>query len=199
MNDYLERQVEQFEALGKLAAATDDPLHRGILLNYRRHLGLEYGERDDEIVLPDMTVDHPLYRVQDNIMEGFGQRLGTGEIIEHDGTEAVLGFYRSMNDFTVALSMNEQIAVADWGFASFEDIVMFISGDKLAERGLAGEDTAAHYIAEGPVAMRWRYDGNARLIGEDIWQREVFQIRRADPSEVVTLAERTAVASRYVL
>jgi hypothetical protein len=50
-------------AADETLAVTENPRHRQILENYRRHAILETTGRWQEIFTPEMTVEHPVYRV----------------------------------------------------------------------------------------------------------------------------------------
>jgi hypothetical protein len=71
------RQVEAF------LHATEKPLHRAILKNYLRHLLLEVAGYWDQIIVPELTIDEPMYRVGDR-----------REMRVLSGKNAVEGFYR---------------------------------------------------------------------------------------------------------
>src|ERR1700679_4274353 len=53
---------DQNVAVEKVLAATDNPRHRYLLQSYLRHRYLESAGRYQEILVPEMTVDHPVYR-----------------------------------------------------------------------------------------------------------------------------------------
>ncbi len=49
-------------AVEKVLAATENPRHRYLLQSYLRHRYLESAGRYQEILVPEMTVEHPVYR-----------------------------------------------------------------------------------------------------------------------------------------
>ena len=63
MNRFEKALYETMTPTAELLERTSEPLHRAILLNFWRHVHLEGSGRFDEIVAPDMMVDHPVYRV----------------------------------------------------------------------------------------------------------------------------------------
>jgi hypothetical protein len=67
---YLPLRIE--ELLGRTA----DPLHRAILKNYLRHALLEISGYWDRILVPELTVDEPVYRVA----EGGAVHVLTGRV-----------------------------------------------------------------------------------------------------------------------
>src|SRR3954470_24594863 len=60
-----------------------NPLHRAILKNYFRHLLLEVSGYWDQIIVPELTIAEPRYRVGDR---------GTMQVLT--GKQEVEGFYR---------------------------------------------------------------------------------------------------------
>ena len=60
MGRYDQEFVTMFAGLEKqLQDIDDNPRHRAILKNYRRHGLLEVAGRYKELLAPDMTVEHP--------------------------------------------------------------------------------------------------------------------------------------------
>ena len=51
------------EVLRPLLRTVEDPRHRAILSNYRRHALLEVSGRYEEILTPAMTISNPVYRL----------------------------------------------------------------------------------------------------------------------------------------
>src|SRR5512140_1792720 len=92
----------------ELLARTDNPRHRAILRNFRRHALLEVAGRWQEILTPQMMVDCPVYRINEN-----------GRSVHLSGLEAIAGFYKDIADrgLHVFGPIEEQMAVADWGLA----------------------------------------------------------------------------------
>ena len=87
----------------------DNPLHRKIIANYRRHAIFEICGYKEKIFDADMTVEEPQYYL--NI---------DGMSITLNGREEVMAFYTQLQDqeSTVMVVEEERLAVADWGFAS---------------------------------------------------------------------------------
>lgn len=87
-------------------------------------LYLEVGGRFDEIFAPDMTVAHPLYRVS----------VG-GQMLILDGIDQVRGFYDGIRGAGIVMwGTDEEVAVADWGFAAELTFNAFMPGFVLAAR-----------------------------------------------------------------
>ena len=59
------RQALAASASHVITRAHDDPLHKAILKNYFRHLLLEVAGYWDQIIVPELTVEEPMYRVGD--------------------------------------------------------------------------------------------------------------------------------------
>jgi hypothetical protein len=174
MGIYSEGMTAHLEGVGRAMAKASDPHHRAILANYQQHLALEQGGRYEEIFARGLIVDHPVYKV------GF---LGKEELL--DGADAVKGWYGSMKHM-VALLLNEKIAVDDWGFASYADLIEFVPGDQLAGRGIEVEDTSSLYLLKSNQAMFWLYNDDALLEGERLWVVNEPTVELADPSDLMT-------------
>src|ERR1700760_3034021 len=118
MGIYSHGQAAHLEGVGRAMAKAADPHHRAILANYQQHLALEQGGRYEEIFSRGLIVEHPIYKV------GYG-----GEEHIYDGADAVKGWYASLCD-SVAVLLNEKIAVDDWGFSSWSDLIEFVPGEQ---------------------------------------------------------------------
>jgi hypothetical protein len=68
-----------------IAQLAEDDHRRAILENYRRHVYLEVSGRIDEILSPEMTVEHPRYRIS-----------WAGKVRVLDGIDAVRAFYEEL-------------------------------------------------------------------------------------------------------
>src|ERR1044072_4284160 len=93
--------------IDKLLEPTTNPHHRAILENRRLHGLLEVTGNWEQILTPQMTVDHPHYVHCD------GDRVHV-----YDGRDAVAGFYRTLIDAGIAATLGPidvQVMVSDWG------------------------------------------------------------------------------------
>lgn len=171
--DYEREFVHMMDDIDALIDAQTNPLHRKILINYRRHGLLEVSGRYEELLAPDMTVDHPHYR----IFEG-------GEAVILDGMDAVRGFYKTLADIDMLVMWTgrQKIAVGDFGFAGEAEFSQFVPGRMLGDNVFAslGEDAAeatpsvydpdAYYLVRRTLAFVWPYDADGRMIGEHVYE-----------------------------
>lgn len=163
-------------AADDLLKTLENPLHRQIIENYRRHSLLEVTGQWELIFAPDMTVEHPVYYLDVD-----------GDSVTLDGYEQVSGFYKQLtaSDATVIVLQDEQLAVADWGFASEAIFNTYIDG-----HALPGGVDGKFYVVRRRVAMHWPYDRRGRLIGEHVYehaaQTETVEIPE---SEFITFDE----------
>jgi len=173
----LERMFDNTDAL---LARTEIPLHRKILINWRRHGCLEIMGRYQEIFAPDLTVPHPVYKVHND---------PSGTVVL-DGREAVEGFYRDLTEAgaSVMVGINDRIAVNDWGFAIESDFNNFVPGKLLAAAGAPIDDEDATYMISYQQTMVWAYTSDGLLIGENIYGGG-RTITKPDPADVITLDE----------
>jgi hypothetical protein len=163
----------------QLIAQLGNPQHRAILQNYRRHALLEVAGRWQEILTPEMTIDHPVYWVPIN---GVSTKL--------DGKDAVAKFYSGLTDseLNVFGPVEQKIAVADWGFAAEALFQQHLTGKQLIAQGEQGVDAQQVYRVEWMVASAWHYTAQAKLIGEHIYPRGTRTITKAEAADLVTPA-----------
>ena len=164
----------------RLLGIVTDERQRAILENFRRHAMLEVSGRWPEILAPELTSSHPVYRVAAGT---------TTEVF--DGYDAVAGFYRGMTDVGLNLIMplSERMAVADWGLAFESLLAHVVPGPALPLHGVVvdGVDPAATYVLTERVANVWPYDADAKLLGEnvfiDVGSRNLYLL---EPGDVIT-------------
>lgn len=170
-----------------LLAVTENPRHRAILLNFRRHALLEVSGLWEQILVPDMMVDDPFYRLNEN-----------GNSLHLRGMTEVGDFYRGITEagLNVFGPISENIAVADWGLAIESYFGNFVTGSALLEQGEDIDDPDAHYQLTHYMASFWPYDEDCRLVGEHIYEDSGSRtIVKMDPADVVSPAmARTALA-----
>jgi hypothetical protein len=169
-------------AVDALIERTEDGHHRAILENYRRHVYLEVSGRIDEILSPEMTVAHPHYRIS---------WAGTVRVL--DGTEEVRAFYDELgNAGAVLWNTDEDLAVADWGFAAELTLHQLLPGRALVEDGEEVDDPDAIYHLSSRQAFVWPYDENAKLRGEHIYEDVTTRAFEVVAAEDVITPERAA-------
>jgi hypothetical protein len=157
MSKYLEAFRECMQVIADAVEAEKDPHRKAILENFLRHAGLEFSGQDQKILTPDMTVANPIYHVK------WGPNFTT-----YEGMDAVQGYYDAVNQ-VVCTFQDHTCWVNDWGIASYSTFVRFTTGNVLAAEGedIQADDT--QYAQHLPMAMFWKYDENAKLIGEDVY------------------------------
>jgi hypothetical protein len=161
----------------KLLDQTTKPLHRAMLLNFWRHVHLEGSGQFDEIVAPDMMVDHPVYRVT------WG---ASPAVIE--GKDGVLAFYNSVGE-AVLWHSDDHLSVADWGICDELTFHQLAVGSDLRALGYDADDPAALYHVSSRQAFIWPYDEHARLAGENLYEDKTsLRIEEVDRAEATTPA-----------
>lgn len=170
------------QAHDRLLESLESPLHRKIVENYRRHALLEVMGYWEEIFEPDMTVEHPVYRLN---------YLGIKQTIEG---EDVKTFYKGMAESgaNAIVVTEETIAVCDEGFGNRAYFTHFFRGAQLSEMGYEVDDPEAWYSFTYLLVSFWPYDETGRMIGE--WGGDVGQavIEKIDESDVVTIEDARA-------
>ena len=141
------------DAIERLLEVTENPRHRFLLQTYYRHRYLEIAGRYEEIFVPEMTVEHPIYHFH-----------ASGLDVTLEGQEAVMGVYRHWADTNQAVfyAENEQVAVADNFIASVAILYQQKLGKELATAGFAVDDVDAYYLYKVPNEMIWPYDDRGR-------------------------------------
>lgn len=174
-----------------LFAVTDDPHRRAILANFRRHVLLEISGLWPEILTPELTVDHPVYRMGDL----------SGAMTVYDGMDAVRDLYRGLAEAgaTVMMPIAERMVVTDYGVVA--EALPFASmghGAALAASGFDA-DPAAHYLVEVNVMYIFEYDRHARLTGERNYvDSSSVVLRRLDPADVITTIQAREFLAPYL-
>jgi hypothetical protein len=186
MNRFEEALFHSMDAAEALARNTDNPRHRTILNNYRKHVHLEGSGQFEKIVSPDMMVAHPVYRII------------WGKAIVLEGKDQVLAFYNSLTD-AVLWNTDEVIAVADWGFASELALHQLVPGSYLVQLGFSVTDVAATYHFWSRQAFIWPYSEDGKLIGEHIYEDiSTRAFEKVDPADVIT-PQRAAEIQKTLL
>jgi hypothetical protein len=158
---------------------TEKPLHRAILKNYLRHLLLEVSGYWDQIVVPELTIDEPVYRVGDH---------GSVEVLH--GKAEVEDFYRQTYESRInvmgARTMN--MCVEDFGVTTEAYWAHVVPGHHLRDHGHdADADPNAHYLMNYNIFQVFAYTTDALLIGERIYADSAsYSYEKLAPEEVVT-------------
>jgi hypothetical protein len=162
----------------RLLGWVTDPRQRAILENFRRHSMLEVSGRWPEILSPELTVAHPVYRIADGAHT---------EIF--DGSDAVAGFYSGLTEagLNVLAPIEERMAVSDWGLAIESLMGQILRGDQLPIFGEPPRDPATYYLMTHNIANIWPYDDDAKLKGENVYiDRASRAIYELDESAATT-------------
>lgn len=166
-------------AVRELIEVTDNPRHRYLLQAYDHHRNLEHAGRYEEIFVPEMTVEHPVYRFN----------MLAAPPITLQGREQVEPMYRfwAQTNQSIFYNQDETIAVGDWMVTSTMVGYQQTLGSALVAAGIDA-DEAAMYLVRGRVAMIWPYDERGRLVGENVWEYDPAEhdVIKLEPGEVLT-------------
>ena len=169
----------QTRGIDRFLETVDNPLHRRILANYRRHAIFEITGNKEKIFTADMTVEHPRYYLNVN-----------GMSLTLDGRDQVLTFYSSLEErqATVMVVEDEQLAVSDWGFASEAWFNSYTPGTLVPDGWDA--DPNKLYILRQYLAMHWPYDERGRMRGEHVYEHaDLAELTEVGEDEYITLSE----------
>ncbi|MDP7705906.1 MULTISPECIES: hypothetical protein [unclassified Mycobacterium] len=171
----------QIRGIDDFLATLDNPRHRQIIENYRRHAIFEITGNKDKIFTPDMTVEEPVYYVNGNSIS-----------LTLNGFDEVYAFYTSLQEqeSTVMVVENEKLAVADWGFASEAIFNRFMPGSMVPDFVDSSADPGKFYIHRQLIAMIWPYDERGRLAGEHVYEHaHSSQLIEIPADEYITIEE----------
>jgi hypothetical protein len=176
----------------KTSAAADKLLkqdlsshRRRILQNYRRHVLLEVAGLWEQIFVPEMTVDHPVYRVN-----------RTHQHAVLDGAAAVRQFYAAQAEGGghITVIEDEDLAVGDWGIATEVTLNKYVPAREAAKKGHEIDDPSATYLIRSRTAMVWHYNDAALLTGEHLYEdATTLSIRKVGASEAISPEQALAV------
>ncbi|WP_033378281.1 hypothetical protein [Corynebacterium lubricantis] len=166
-------------------ATVENPQHRHILKNYRRHGLLEVAGRWEEILIPEMTIESPQYRLQDH-----------GQTLVLNGMDDVAKFYgtTAANGDNVFGPIEEHVAVSDHGIFSDGVFAWVVPGthELLAHDDV---DPSKTYQITQNMAMVWPYQGG-RLYGEHVYEdlssRKVEEVPASAITTPAQSREKTA-------
>src|SRR4051812_33267454 len=177
MNRFEQAVYECMNPTAELVERTSEPLHRAMLLNFWRHVHLEGAGEFEQIVAPDMMVDHPVYRVT------WG---ASPAVIE--GKDGVLAFYNSVGE-AVLWHSDDRIAVGDWGVADELTFHQLARGADLLAIGYDVPDPQNLSPVPSRQGFIWPYDARARLAGEHLYEDKTsLQMEEVAPAEAITPA-----------
>jgi hypothetical protein len=194
VSKYLDRTREWFEWLQTRAENTKNPHQQAIVKNYLTHAALELHGSWEQIFTPALTVTEPRYNI-------FG--FGYDKLTTLSGEGEVKGFYARLSEERVSIiypygPIDSCLQVAEWGFVGFMADGSFMTGEEVAKIGVEVDDESAKFIAEFPMVIRWWYDSDARLIGEDIYQIGETTYTKIAPADDVTNREVRECVGRFI-
>lgn len=192
--------VQMMDDIDAMIDTSENPVHRKILINYRRHGLLEVAGRYEELLAPNMTVAEPCYR----LFEG-----GNGMIIE--GMEKVRAFYQMLaaTNMLVMWTGKQKMAVSDWGFAGEAQFSQFVPGSLLGDnvfQSASNTDAAtsqyeadAVYLVRRTLCFVWPYNQEGKMLGEHVYEdSESKVITKVDVKDVITAARATELLNPII-
>lgn len=168
---HLPREIE------RLLDRTDNPFHQAMLKNYLRHALLEISGYWDRILVPELTVGEPAYRIAE-----------AGAMHVLTGYEPVHGFYRHVaetrTNVMAARALN--MVVGDFGVVTEAVWNHMTPGTQLVGK-VPGVDPTATYLMSHNILQNFAYTHDAKLIGERVYDDPAsYGYTKLAPAEVVT-------------
>ncbi len=183
--------TEQNRAVEEVLAATENPRHRYLLQAYLRHRYLESAGRYEEILTPEMTVEHPFYRFC---------LIGQPRF-NLNGRDEVAALYRhwTETDQCVFYVEDESVAVGDHLIVGRGISYQQTLGSVLAAAGVDADENSM-YLVKSQIVMIWPYDDRCRLIGEDVWEFDDAQrdFIKLDPADVLTAEQAGKLLEPFI-
>jgi hypothetical protein len=191
MSKYLEGATEWLRWLEVRMAKTDNRRHQAIIRDFVSHLALEMCG-DWQTVWGQMLVEEPVFHV-------YAPAQGLDKLTTYSGRQAVKELYANKG---TAISqaygpLECSFEVFDWGLVTFITGTVLLDGETMMQFGFDVEDADARYALEVPVVMRWWYDEDVRLIGEDDYQLAEPAFSRLDPADDFTLEQQLAALKPF--
>jgi hypothetical protein len=168
---YLPRKIEE------LLERTEKPLHRAILKNYLRHALLEISGHWDQILVPELTVGEPIYRISER-----------GQTHVLTGKAAVEGFYRQVFETrtNVMAARTLNLCVGDFGVVT-EAVWNHMTPGTMLRADEIDADPDAYYLVSHHIIQNFAYTLDAKLIGERVYDDPAsYSYQKLDPTDVVT-------------
>ncbi|GAC1374919.1 MAG: hypothetical protein NVS3B21_18450 [Acidimicrobiales bacterium] len=171
--------------------ASDNPRHRYLLQAYLRHRYLESAGRWREILDPELTVDHPVYRFS-LISQGRFTLAGKDQV------GALYGHWTD-TDQCVFYVEDESVAVGDHLIVGRGIGYQQTLGSELAAAGVDA-DPNSMYLTRSQICMVWPYDDRCRLLGEDVWEfdDEHRAYIKLDPADVLTAEQAGKLLDPFI-
>ena len=177
MNRFEQAVYDCMNPTAELLEQTTKPLHRAMLLNFWRHVHLEGAGEYEVIVAPDMMVEEPVYRVTWGASPAVitGKRVCSASTTAWErlcsGTRTTFLRSRTGGSATSSPFINSRVASSSRAI------------------GYDVDDADALYHVSSRQAFVWPYDGQARLIGENLYEDKTsLTIEEVSPDEAITPA-----------
>lgn len=178
-------------AIDRLLRRTENARHRFLLQTYHRHRALEIAGRFEEIFVPEMTVEEPVYHFY------------TGGVpLTLSGRDAIRDLYAlwTRTAECIFYAEDEQLAVGDHLICSNAIAYQQHPAAALVARGHPVDDLEASYLRRTRQIMVWAYDERGRLLGENVWELDpaAAQIIKLDPADVLTPAAAAELLAPHI-
>lgn len=190
-SSYLEEGAAFFEQVAREGRENPNPKRRTMCRNYLEHTALEFIGRWNDILIPERTVDHPIYKI----------RMGAPETVVYEGMEAVASYYSQVfgsRDMLVMVNSDTSFAVADWGISTFLTMNLFQTGAELREQSIEIDDPEAHYVLQTGLGFYWPYDDKALMIGENVYEVDPPKVVKVTEGELVTKEDIQNLVKPYL-
>jgi hypothetical protein len=158
------------------------PHQRRIMLVYKQHASLEICGRWQEIFDPRLTVEQPDYVF-----------AAPRKYYALEDAPSVKWFYNALSSAgsSVRLLTNEEIYLTDKGFMSEALYHIYMRGDTARAYGHEADDVEGYYVESRWSIVNWRFNEQARMIGERIYPAPTATLTRI-PEEMYWTTDQVA-------
>jgi hypothetical protein len=165
--------------IADLIESTETPFHAAMLKNYYLHAVREISGYWDQILISELTIDEPAYRIS----------VG-GNSVGLNGHAEVLAMYRDVAETgqNVMGTLCHNISVADFGVVTEAVWVAMVPPGLLSVNGL-DVDPDAYYMVKHNLMQNFTYTHEAKLISERVYDDPgSYEYHKLAPEDVVTPA-----------
>jgi hypothetical protein len=163
--------------IADLIESTENPFHAAMLKNYYLHAVREISGYWDQILIPELTIDEPAYRIS----------VG-GNLVGLNGHAEVLAMYRGVAETgqNVMGTLCHNISVAAFGVVTEAVLVAMVPPGLLSVNGL-DVDPDAYYMVKHNLMQNFTHTHEAKLISERVYDDPgIYECHKLVPEDVVT-------------
>jgi len=160
------------------------PHQRRMMTVYKQHASLEICGRWQEIFDPRLTVENPSYVF-----------AGPNRYLTLNTAATIRRFYHSIAaaKSSVRFLEDEEIYLTDSGFMSEALYRIYLPGTTAKLYGHDVLETDGYFVETRWAIVNWRFDADARLVGERIYPAPTADLEQVDEKQFWTTDEASVI------